>query len=136
MDSVQLPAKVCRMGGLETFFATIGAALVGGLAIMATRSPRRFRRIVPYLGGAVACVYIVGVIYRIAGDQVRYAMNEYIRADKIGAAHAATASVQPDMILLFGFTVGASVYLVVLLLLPGILKIGDDGDDEDDQPQK
>lgn len=120
------------MGGIETFIVTVAAALVVGLTVMAIRKPEQYRRLFPYLAAVAFSAFFLVSSYTLGGEQVWQATKEFTGDDRM-TAFEAKGAVLPDHLWVGGFFLGAVIFLLVLKILPLILDVSEDGDDEDDQ---
>ena len=103
---------------------------VGGLVTLALRKPKQYQRLSAFLSPAASFVFILTVAYSIGGVCTELAMHEFIQKGRVAEAYNAAAAVQPNLLWAFVSWVGTLAFLGALYLLPRLLGIGQDGEDD------
>ena len=124
------------MGFVETVAATVGAALIIGLTVMAVKQPRQYQRLAPYLALLLLIIFVLTVAYGFGAQATEAALDPFIDGHLRLAALNAARVVQPNMGLVIICVAGSALFFTALRELPKILGIGEDGDDQNNGEDK
>lgn len=113
---------------MEEFLYTLAAAALAGLAWVAYKHPKGFRRLYWPLHAVITLGYLVATLWSISSSVTATVLIPFMRDPMSREAAAALDAVRPPLGVGLFVVFGLLIYLSVLFFLPNILGLKDDED--------